>query len=63
LQQILQAEPGVPDITLDLQEVKLVDREVISFLAACETKGMELRNCPSYVRKWIDTRSEISDEL
>ena len=40
-------------IVLDLKEVTLVDREAVRFLAACETKGSVLRNCPAFVREWI----------
>jgi hypothetical protein len=40
-------------IVLDLKEIILVDREAVRFLAACETKGSELKNCPAYVREWI----------
>ena len=38
---------------LDLQEVKLVDREVVAFLRHREAQGVELRNCPPYIREWI----------
>jgi hypothetical protein len=40
-------------IVLDLKEVILVDREAVRFLAFCETKGAELRNCPAFIREWI----------
>jgi hypothetical protein len=40
-------------IVLDLKEVTLVDREAVRFLAACETKGPVLKNCPAFVREWI----------
>lgn len=40
-------------IALDLQDVKLVDRDAVHFLAACETGGAELRNCSPYIREWI----------
>jgi hypothetical protein len=26
----------------------------VKFLAICEVDGIELRNCPSYVREWIE---------
>lgn len=45
---------------LDLVEVTLVDREVVTFLAACELKGIELRNCPAFLREWI-TREQSRD--
>jgi hypothetical protein len=38
---------------LDFKEVTLVDLEVVQFLGFCAGKGMELRNCASYIREWI----------
>jgi len=63
LQQLFEAEPGFAGITLDLEEVKLVDREAIRFLAACKAQGIKLKRCPSYIREWIETGSETSHEL
>jgi ABC-type transporter Mla MlaB component len=40
-------------IMLDLEEVRLVDREAVGFLAHCEATGFRLENCPAYVREWI----------
>ena len=40
-------------IVLDLKEIIFVDREAVRFLAACGTKGSELKNCPAFVREWI----------
>jgi hypothetical protein len=40
-------------VALDLADVKLVDRPAVSFLAACEARGIELRQCPRYIRDWI----------
>jgi hypothetical protein len=62
LQQLLDAEVNATEVTLDLAEVKLVDREAIRFLAACETRGIGLKDCPSYVRRWIEQGSEISHD-
>jgi anti-anti-sigma regulatory factor len=42
-----------PRIVLDLAEATLVDRAVVRFLAARESEGVELRNCPRYIRRWI----------
>ena len=55
LQNLLSGEAQRQDITFDLEEVRLVDRQVVKFLGACEGRGIRLRNCPSYVREWIDT--------
>ena len=38
---------------LDLTEVTLVDIKVVRFLIACEDDGIELLQCPPYVREWI----------
>jgi hypothetical protein len=38
---------------LDLREVTLVDLEVVRFLIRCEDEGIELIQCPSYIREWM----------
>jgi anti-anti-sigma regulatory factor len=53
LQKLLESEAHDQSILLDLTEVKLVDRDVIGFLASCEVKGVKLVNCPTYIREWI----------
>jgi hypothetical protein len=52
----LSAQLGAvgPNVLLDLGEVLLVNLEVVRFLAISESQGIQLLNCPSYVRKWID---------
>ena len=54
LKELLEGETQAK-AALDLEEVRLVDREAVRFLAACEARGISLRNCPSYVREWIET--------
>ncbi|WP_353065634.1 hypothetical protein RBB77_06135 [Tunturibacter psychrotolerans] len=57
LQKLLKVELGAnpTPIALDLGDVKLVDREAIKFFAVCEAHGVVIKNCPSYVREWIET--------
>jgi hypothetical protein len=62
LHQLLVAEAILAEVTLDLTEVKLVDREAIKFLAACEARGIGLKDCPSYIRRWIEQGSNTSNE-
>ncbi len=50
--ELLGPEKG--RVVIDLREVILVDREVVSFLAVSENNGIELRNCPAYIREWVD---------
>lgn len=38
---------------LDLREITLVDIEVVRFLIRCENEGIELVECPPYVREWM----------
>jgi anti-anti-sigma regulatory factor len=40
-------------LILDLQNVTLVDRAAVQFLAGVEATGIQLVNCPAYVRTWI----------
>jgi hypothetical protein len=44
------------NIILDLQEMKLADRDAVRFLRDCEADGMKLENCPAYIREWIDEK-------
>jgi hypothetical protein len=43
----------LPHLVFDLGEATLVDREVVCFLAAQESEGVELIECPRYIREWI----------
>ena len=63
LQALLEAEGDAGEITLDLDEVMLVDRESVRFLASCEARGIKLKNCPLYIREWIETGSGTTDEI
>jgi len=38
---------------LDLSEITLVDLGVVRFLMSCEDDGIELVQCPAYVREWM----------
>jgi ABC-type transporter Mla MlaB component len=38
---------------LDLRDVSLVDRSSVRFLIRCESLGIQLANCPLYIREWI----------
>jgi len=53
LEALLKSEASDDGIVLDLKEVRLVDRDVVRFLAHLEAKGMKLKNCSAYMREWI----------
>jgi len=58
LQRLLGLETAGQNIVFDLQDVTLVDRDAVKFLARCESEGIELANCPAYVREWIAAERE-----
>jgi len=47
-----------PKITLDLEDVTIVDLDVVRFLGACEKEGTQLLHCPPFVREWISREGE-----
>jgi anti-anti-sigma regulatory factor len=50
LEALLRRE-GEGRVLVDLQEITLVDRDAIRFLARMEASGLQLLNCPQYVRR------------
>ncbi len=48
-----QIKAGGTSVTLDLNEVSLVDLDVIRFLATCQTEGISLTHCSRYINNWI----------
>jgi len=64
LRELVEREEG--GVAIDLTEVNLVDREAVRVLALSEANGVELRNCPAYIRSWVarertGTEAELSD--
>ena len=57
LRELLASDAGEP-VTLDLQNVTLVDRAAVQFLASAEAVGIRIVNCPRYVRSWIAAETE-----
>jgi hypothetical protein len=47
-----------PKVTLDLENLTIVDIEVVRFLGTCEREGTQLLHCPPYVREWISREGE-----
>ena len=56
LRNLLRQEAGA--LAIDLNNVSLVDREAVQLLVLTEDSGMELRNCPAYIREWV-TRERV----
>jgi hypothetical protein len=51
---MIASDRKISRIVLDLKDVTLVDRDIVHFLGQCETEKITLKNCPAYVRDWID---------
>jgi len=45
-------------VALDLTEVTIVDRDAVTLLAGNERNGVELRNCPAFLREWISSEQQ-----
>ena len=55
LRNALRQESGA--LAIDLKYVSLVDRDGVHLLALAEYNGTELKNCPKYVREWLNRES------
>jgi ABC-type transporter Mla MlaB component len=53
LQRLIDEDAPHKLVTLDLEDVRLVDREAVGFLTRCKGMGIRLENCSTYVREWI----------
>jgi hypothetical protein len=58
LSALLALESSPRAVTLELRDLVLVDRDAVGFLRACAQKGIELRNCPQYIRIWIASNGD-----
>jgi hypothetical protein len=48
-----EVERGGTSVTLDLEELDLVDIEGVRFLNACESAGVSILHCSPYIREWM----------
>jgi hypothetical protein len=48
-----EMERGGPQVTLDLDELILVDVDAVRFLNACGAQGVKVVNCSLYIREWM----------
>lgn len=52
LRAAVEEERG--DVAIDLRDVGLIDRDAVRFLAIIEAGGSALKNCPAYIREWVN---------
>jgi ABC-type transporter Mla MlaB component len=58
LRRLLELEKAGHRVILDLEDVTLVDRVGVVFLAQCRAEGISLEHCPAYVREWLQKERE-----
>jgi anti-anti-sigma regulatory factor len=58
LQDLFDAETDNRRLVLELEEVDLVDRDAVRFLARCAASGIALTNCPPYIREWMEREGD-----
>jgi hypothetical protein len=59
LSTAIERESSSQPITLNLKDLTLVDRDATRFLQDCEIRGFVLRNCPAYIRLWIENETRL----
>ena len=60
LEVVRTALDGRRVVAVELAEVELVGRDAVKLLAQAQAEGIELRNCPAYIREWITSERESS---
>ena len=58
LRKLFELHLDYHDIVLDLKDVCVVDREVMSFFVSCEADGVKLENCTPYLREWMEREKD-----
>jgi anti-anti-sigma regulatory factor len=54
LETIMTREADDRRIVLDLRYLTLVDQDAVSFLKRCEADNITLKDCPGYIREWME---------
>ena len=62
LQKLLECEAGDHSLTLDLKEVRLVDRDVIGFVAGCKARAHWQRRTPEGQTEFIKVFSDLLEQ-
>ena len=60
IKELVEREDG--GVALDLAEVTLADSDSVNLLASLERQGIEIRNCPAFLREWLaNERQRMAD--
>jgi hypothetical protein len=60
VETLINSEVGGCRIALDLKDVTMANEDAITFLVRCEANSITLKNCPAYVREWINAQRRES---
>ena len=60
LETLINSETNGRRIVLDLKDLTLVNENAITFLERCEANSITMKNCPAYVREWINAQRRQS---
>ena len=60
LETLINSEVQGCRIALDLRDLTLANEDAITFLVRCEADSITLKNCPAYVREWINAQRRES---
>ena len=58
LERLFGSPADYSQITMDLRDLRFAGRDAVRFLSKCETAGITLRNCPAYVREWMNREKD-----
>ena len=58
LRRLFECQTDHRGIVLDLKDVGVIDRDVMRFFVRCEADGVQLENCPSYIREWMEREKD-----
>lgn len=56
LETLIKSEAAECAIVLDLKDLTLANEDAVTFFVRCEANGITLKNCPAYVREWINAK-------
>jgi hypothetical protein len=58
LDTLINSEAGGRLIALNLKDLTLVNEDAVIFLERCESNSITLKNCPPYIREWINRQRQ-----
>jgi hypothetical protein len=60
VETLINSEAKGSRIVLDLKDLTLANEDAIRFFVRCEANSITLKNCPAYVREWINAQRRES---